>query len=512
MKRFICICLALSISLSLCACGGINPSSSANSLKSANEGDSTILKIAVLDVVGMTCSDAIQALQEAGFTNVLSNVSSDSDAESWVVTSQSVKAGKVIKSEDKIELTCAKKCKLYVDVKSENNLIFSTYEITVELDGVEIGYIPNGEGFTYLADVLSGDHSLVFFKSGSTSPKCTEKISVSGDMTFSCELAHSSSSIDPKNQKTEDNINGATLEMVDVTGIILSEALTTLGDIGFSNIREEPYSDIWNKKNWIVVKQNLPKGTIADKNEFIELSCISLDDYFSETYVGKNVNEIQKLAAESSFSLTFEDDLWNDMDEAVNEMDEAEKNDWVATKARQYGGADKTAYVIISSTKETPAPVETPAPTPNRPSSPVSTPVPTPKHTSAPKTSVSYSTNNKDTVKNGNSGIYAYRDRGGSYYVYYIIDFDEGYVYTFCEGNGSIICDRVKIVSGDLNNVLIITYHDGVDVWSYGLHFKWKNQPDILILQEEGGVEWEYYTTDLDDALALKDKKTIHDY
>ena len=68
------------------------------------------------------------------------------------------------------------------------------------------------------------------------------------------------------------------------------------------------------------------------------------------------------------------------------------------------------------------------------------------------------------------------------------------------------------MVSGDLNSVLIITYHDGEDTWSYGLHFKWKNQPDHLVVQDEDGFDWDYYTTNLKDALALRDKKTIYNY
>ena len=134
-----------------------------------------------------------------------------------------------------------------------------------------------------------------------------------------------------------------------------------------------------------------------------------------------------------------------------------------------------------------------------------------PETTKAPET-VSYSTNTKDTVKDGNNGVYSYKSRGGTYDNYYIIDFDEGYVYFFSDGNGDTTCDRLKIDSGDLNNVLIITYHDGSDVWSYGLHFKWKNQPDHLILQDNDGFEYDFYTTDLSKALAIRDQKTIHDY
>lgn len=163
-----------------------------------------------------------------------------------------------------------------------------------------------------------------------------------------------------------------------------------------------------------------------------------------------------------------------------------------------------------------PTPIPTPSPTSTPTTVPTSSPSPSPSPspTSIPtsKPSVSYSTNDRNTAKKGNSGVFSYRNMGGLYYIYYIIDFDEGYVYYFCDGDGSTTCDRVKMVSGDLNSVLIITYHDGEDTWSYGLHFKWKNQPDHLVVQDEDGFDWDYYTTNLKDALALRDKKTIYNY
>lgn len=127
--------------------------------------------------------------------------------------------------------------------------------------------------------------------------------------------------------------------------------------------------------------------------------------------------------------------------------------------------------------------------------------------------SVSYSTNTKDTVKNGDSGIYAYKSRGGTYENYYIIDFDEGYVYFFSDGNGNDIADRVKIDYGTLNDVAVITYHDSDgSSWSYGLYFKYKNQPDHLILQDEDGFEYDFYTTNLKDAQRILHTKEISNY
>lgn len=133
-------------------------------------------------------------------------------------------------------------------------------------------------------------------------------------------------------------------------------------------------------------------------------------------------------------------------------------------------------------------------------------------NTNSSQNRVYYSTNDKESVRDGNTGVYSYKSRGGSYDIYYVIDFDEGFVYRFCEGNSDSTCDRNKIESGDLNSVLIITYHDGGTEWSYGLCFNWRRAPDHLILQDEDGFKYDFYPTDLDNALALRANKTIIDY
>ena len=125
---------------------------------------------------------------------------------------------------------------------------------------------------------------------------------------------------------------------------------------------------------------------------------------------------------------------------------------------------------------------------------------------------VFYSTNDYETAKNGNTGIFSYKDRGSSYDIYWIIDFDERYVYYFTDGNGDSSCDRLRIDSGTLNDKVTITYHDGGDTWSYMLHFKYVDHPETLIMVDQNGFDWEYSTTDLDDALNLRATKSIIDY
>lgn len=125
---------------------------------------------------------------------------------------------------------------------------------------------------------------------------------------------------------------------------------------------------------------------------------------------------------------------------------------------------------------------------------------------------VSYSTNDLETAKKGNTGVFSYKSRGGSYDIYWIIDFDEGYVYWFTDGNGDTSCDRIAIVSGTLNDAVTITYHDGNSTWSYRLFFKWQNQPDHLVMQDNNGFTYDYYSTNLSSALSKKNSRTIYDY
>lgn len=126
--------------------------------------------------------------------------------------------------------------------------------------------------------------------------------------------------------------------------------------------------------------------------------------------------------------------------------------------------------------------------------------------------SVSYSTNDRETAKNGNTGVFSYKDGSGAYDIYWIIDFDERYVYSFTEGNGDDSYSRLKMDFGTLNDALVFTWHSGGEEWSDKLHFKYKSQPETLILNDANGFDFEYETTNLKDALKIRDSKTVKDY
>ena len=391
------------------------------------------------------------------------------------------------------------KCSLYLDIASENNLFFSTYDITISLDGEQIGSVADGKEFTYLTDVSRGMHTLTFCKSGSTSPRKTKSITVSNDMTYYCKLSHSSTSISIKDENIEDNIVGSALEVLDVTGIPLDEAMNALENAGFTNFREEPYGSIWEKGNWIVASQSVSAGSVVDKNEYIQLNCVRGDEYFDNDFVGKNIIECQKQADGAWYTLYFRDRSMSKLD--VSSMDDETKANWVATSV-SYGRAYKEVYITVDNSSQSVSTSEATTTTSS-----------TAENTSGKTKPARYhSSNNREIAQSGDSGVYSYKNLGGNYDVYWIIDFDEGYVYYFTDGNGEESCMRVEIVEGTLNTYVLITYHEEDLTWDEAICFKWQGQPDILVWQDSDGFATEFYPTDIDKALEVRDTKTIIDY
>ena len=123
---------------------------------------------------------------------------------------------------------------------------------------------------------------------------------------------------------------------------------------------------------------------------------------------------------------------------------------------------------------------------------------------------VYYSTNDYETARKGNAGVFSYKSKSGSYDVYWIIDFDDGYVYFFTEGNGYDYCDKVKITSGTLNDRLTITWNLDGEKTNWYLHFKYVNSPVTLVVNDHLGLTTEFTVTDLDNALAMRNTKKIH--
>ena len=589
MKKLV---LVLSMVFMLCvlnSCGGGETSSSEPGV---GAGKKTAMMI---DVTSENLTDALADLKAAGFINVSSNADTDKEWKEnrWIVISQSVEAGENYSVNDEIKLTCKKSCLLYLKLTSESNFMFSTYDMDIYVDDELVGAVENGKTITKLMQLLEGKYTVMACKSGDNSLKATKQLTITSDVTFKSDIAHSGSSIEFKNMETLDSIVGASIKVPKVTGKVLREAMTELQEAGFINVREEPYSDIWDKDNWIVTKQGVESGTEVDQNEFIQLDCIKLDQYFNESYSGKTLAEVENAAKKSGLLLKYvSDEDRSDLSDTINSLEDNAKEYWIVVSAEQYTSEPKTAKIYLKyegspeekkkaeeekkkaeeekkkaeeekkkaeeekkkaeeekkkaeeeekkaeaekkkaeeekkkaeaekkKAEESEKNKESTAKASGDSSSSKEESQKEDKakqdvaqeSTKKNESSVYYSSNDSHNVKKGNSGVYSYKNKGGTYDVFYVIDFDDGYVYFFTDGNGDSTCDRVKIEYGDLNHVLVIVYHDGDNKWAEGFHFKYVNQPTHLVLQDQNGFETDFYATDLSHALEIRDTKTIHDY
>lgn len=198
-----------------------------------------------------------------------------------------------------------------------------------------------------------------------------------------------------------------------------------------------------------------------------------------------------------------------DISSTINSLKDNERDSWIVEEIYRIYNYDKRVLLSVKNTNETSNPDTSLKITP------------TPSRLPSENTSVStesaqsfdYTTNGSKTYKDGNQGIYAYRQNAGSYYNYWIIDFNEGYVYSFSDGNGSKSGEKARITSGDLSNKLVVTYQDGDEVWSHNFYFKNKNQPSVIIFEIEDGYDWhvDCNSTDLKKALELMNLKRITD-
>lgn len=345
------------------------------------------------------------------------------------------------------------KCNVTIHVDFIPNLIFSKYDVNLLLDGIEKGTLPHGEDKDFEFNIEPGEYTLTFESDESSSVKGEVSLSVDCDLEASYKISCSS-----------DKISIETLYV---------DRLTELAD---DEVKLDVPNSEYKFKNYVEVETalkslgftNIKHNVLYD----IVLGWTDEGEVDSVSIAGKtDFKRGDVFASDSEVIITYH----------MKEEDDPNK-------------PSKTESTEASTTKpeETKKPTESTKPDESK--------------------SLSYSTNDRDTAKKGNSGVFSYKKAGNSYDIYYIIDFDEGYVYRFTDGNGDETCDRLKIESGDLNDVLIVTYHDGTDTWQNGLHFKYKNQPDTLILEDDDHFEYKFTTTTLSNALSKRDSKRIIDY
>ena len=351
------------------------------------------------------------------------------------------------------------------EVKCAENLMFSKYDVVIYIDDYEEETLGHGKTDTYSAVLSRGSHTFKFVSAEDDSVSGEVKYDILKDEKLKIEVSCTSSKINIKTiigPTPIENKENPTDYTIDYDSSQAFEQALNNGDKVNGKIVQF---------NVVEYKPDSALGINCWSGEHLNfISESELDVNKGDIIIGKVTSEPTKPLG--SWEIHYEVLSINGK---IVETNTTSKPEEPKTEEKQ------------EEPKETPKESEKPSP-------------------------VFYSTNDYETAKKGNTGVFAYRDRGGSYDIYWIIDFDAGYVYYFTEGNGENTCDRLKIQSGDLNDKIVITYHDGGDTWSYKLHFKYVNHPETLIMNDNNGFEYKYSTTDLDDALKIRSTKTIKDY
>lgn len=426
------------------------------------------------DATDMDADAILSVLEAAGFVNIETEVIYDLDPDLTqkdfenkisIKETTSYQKGSRFPLDANIRIITHRpyeKYTLKVIVDFIPNIFFNTYDVSIEI-GNHIETLPHGNDKEFEYRLAKGNYIITFKDLESSVSKGTVSINLSGDTEASYKISCHTDRIDVDTVYIENlSAVGENEAMVpssasDCKYKNYKDIETRFNNAGFTNISTEILYDIywgWTEKG------EVERVSINGKTDFNRGDIFSKDAKVVITYhMGEEDDPNRKIEPTPT---------------PFVEKEEVPSQETVSTQVQE------TEVPTITSEK-----------------------------TEKP---VSYSTNTRSTVKDGNKGVYSYKSIGGIYDIYWIIDFDEGYVYWFTDGNGDGQCDRLKIESGDLNSVLIITYHDGDTEWSNGLHFKYKRQPDHLIMEDHNHFEYDYYTTDLDKALAIRGTKTIIDY
>ena len=404
---------------------------------------------------------------DAGFTNVTTEEVYDLDPDLYDVEfenevtvngSAHFNKGDAVVFDAEIKVICHRPYEKYtvkVVVDFVGNIFFNKYDVVVSLDGID-DTLGHGEDGTFEYRLKEGKYVLQFTNAESSSVRGEVEIDVHCDVEASYQIECK------KDTVTVETVYVDNLEMLaeDEVKVLSSssafayknykEVVKALKEWGFINIKEVPVYDIF----W----------GITEEESIDTVTINGTEDYKRGDIYKKDVEIIV------SYHLKEEDDPAKQTEASTFATDE--------TTAPSVSG-EKETEIEISETEKS--------------------------------YTVSYSTNDYDTAKQGNTGVFSYKNRG-SYDVYWIIDFDEGYVYYFTEGNGDSTCDKVKITSGHLNDRVTITWHIDGEETSWYLHFKYVNSPSTLVVNDHFGIATEFSTANLENALELLSSKRVIEY
>lgn len=437
----------------------------------------------IKDIQAMTFKEIADAFTNAGFINVSTEEVYDLDPdkesaehvnEVLIDESADFSADDEVPFDANVIVRVHYKYKKYtakINIVFMGNFIFSKYDVSMLIDGEKQKELPHGEDSELELRLKEGEHEISFQKIDDAEVNGSVKLDVTSDLEASYNIYCESDYINVKNNYIDYDVvlEEGQIKMMNgedsYYGKQYKDVEAELVKMGFTNITTVP--------NYDIVYDITTPGSV--KNVTID----GKDDYRRGNVFQNDVEII------ITYSMKDDDDPEYIAEQKKKEEEKAAREKAAAEQAEKEKAAAEEAQEEAE--KET-------------------------NDNTGQKDESSNDVEAKDNEQVGSSGVYAYKKSGGSYDQYYIVDFSDGYVYTFTYGDGNEDCMRVKIESGNLNDGLKITFHDGGDSWSYKLYFKYKDQPSTLIVEDNDGFSDVYTKTNPGQAYEIKYKLNIVDY
>lgn len=190
MTLFLVICL--------CACS------------SSGTAEVTDTQLTMPDLTGVSLSAAVQQLEKLGFTDIKTELS-DPDAEEsrFVIVSQNYNAGDKVDPDETVKLVCMQQFDLSLAATSDDNWLFSKYDMDICLDDQPVGIIKNGESLNQSVKVLEGEHTLSVNKHNDPDLSDTYILNLKADTDLSFDVSHDRSGPAIKNVQFEEKAETA---------------------------------------------------------------------------------------------------------------------------------------------------------------------------------------------------------------------------------------------------------------------------------------------------------------
>lgn len=422
------------------------------------------------EIEGMDYKEIGKLITDSGFTSVTVNEVYDIDPgtaqadhvnEVTVSGSADFNKGDAVPFDADIAVNCHYpyeifNVKLIIDFQS--NLFLDKYDVEFSIDDKQIADLKHGEDWEVELQLKNGTHTLSFITTDDPYAEGEADLEVTNNTEAKFVIKTHSETIDVNAEyvysesDVGENQVRITWTKYDLEGKGYKKIISEIQSAGFTNIKEKPIYDIT-----------------------YNTSSVGLTDYVT-------------IDGSTDYS---SGDIFDKDVEVVVPYHLMEEDDPNKPKEFPESGGEGTTGNAATETEEKADEQEDAG-----------------SENDAPKKETTFnSTNDEETAKLGNSGKFAYINRLSNYDMFYIIDFDEGLVYSFIYGQGDETGTAYVIESGDLNNGLIAKYDVEGDEndFSFVLHFHYVNNPDVLIEDLGNYGETKYQATSIEDALKLKD-------